>query len=85
MEEHQRLAMWDLLVSDAIQEAERRYAEEERKASKRAVQLAREQGYHRLALAIERPDRKPRDKAGPGQLCLFPGPQANLFEDPQNI
>lgn len=80
MEEQERLAMWDLMVSDAIEEAERRYADEQRKARKRAVQLAREQGYHRLALAIDRPDRRPRDKAGPGQLCLFPTPQANLFE-----
>lgn len=81
MEDQERLAIEDLLVSDAIEEAERRYAAEQRKAQRRALQLAREQAYHRLALAIDRPERRPRDKAGPGQLCLFPTTEPNLFDE----
>lgn len=71
-----RLAEWDLLVDEAIQEAERRMANETEKAKKRAIQLGREQGYHRLALEIDRPHRR---KAGPGQLSFFPS-DPTLFE-----
>lgn len=61
-------AAWDLLVDDAIREAERRMNDERARARKRAVQLAREQAYHRLAAAIDRPTPA---RVGPGQLSLF--------------
>lgn len=67
--EHEAQAAWDLLVDDAIQEAERRLKDEEATARKRAVQLAREQAYHRLALAIDRPVKT---KVSPSQLSFFP-------------
>ena len=71
-----RLAEWDLLVDDAIAEAERRIASEEERSKKRAIQLAREQGYHRLAVEIDRPSR---DKVGEGQLSFFPS-DPTLFD-----
>ncbi len=68
--EQATLPEWEpQLIDEAIEAAERRHAEEQHKARKRAVQLAREQGYHRLALEIDRPAR---DQAGPGQLSFFP-------------
>ncbi|MBA2724975.1 MAG: hypothetical protein H0U53_03200 [Actinobacteria bacterium] len=73
-----RLAEWDLLVDDAIKEAERRMASEEEHSKKRAVQLAREQGYHRLAVEIDRPGRSP---VGAGQLSFFPS-DPTLFDGP---
>ena len=57
------------LIDEAIDEAEARLEAERDRAKKRALQLAREQGYHRLAVAI---DRQPRPTAGEGQLSLFP-------------
>jgi hypothetical protein len=67
----QQLPEWESdLIDDAIRTAERRYREEQERtteAKKRALQLAREQAYHRLALEIDRP----RKEAGPGQLRLF--------------
>ncbi|MEA2486628.1 MAG: hypothetical protein QOF16_282 [Actinomycetota bacterium] len=62
---------WEpLFIEEAIRTAEERNdAEKKKHAAKRAVQLAREQAYHRLAAAIDRP-AKP--KAGAGQLSLFP-------------
>jgi hypothetical protein len=74
--DQQTLATWDLLVEDAIREAERRLADEETKAKSRAIQLAREQGYHRLALEIDRP--RPQ-VVGPGQLSFFPA-DPTLFD-----
>lgn len=71
-------AAWDLLVDDAIREAERRLKDEETRARKRAVQLAREQAYHRLAAAIDRPSRARR--ISPRQLSLF-GSDLTLFDD----
>ncbi len=67
--EQERLAEWDLLVDDAIREAEKRLADEKAQARKRAVQLAREQAYHRLALEIDRPRRQ---RVSPSQLSFFP-------------
>ncbi len=67
--EQERLAEWDLLVDDAIREAEKRLADEKVQARKRAVQLAREQAYHRLALEIDRPRRQ---RVSPSQLSFFP-------------
>ncbi|MGH2755407.1 MAG: hypothetical protein ACRDLB_13390 [Actinomycetota bacterium] len=75
MEQEEKLAEWDLLVDEAIQEAQRRLADEKAKAGKRALQLAREQGYHRLALEIDRPARA---KVSPSQLSFFPEP--TLFD-----
>lgn len=70
--QQQQLPEWESdLIDDAIRTAERRFEEEqqrEAKARKRALQLAREQAYHRLAVEIDRPKKK---TAGPGQLCLF--------------
>ncbi len=76
-----KLAQLDLLVDDAIKEAERRMRNEKESATKRRVQLAREQGYHRLALAIDRPERSKKGAPGPGQLCLFPTRDPSLFDE----
>ena len=75
MEQEEKLAEWDLLVDEAIHEAQRRLADEKAKAGKRALQLAREQVYHRLALEIDRPART---KVSPSQLSFFPEP--TLFD-----
>lgn len=64
------LPEWEpLLVDEAIEAAERRLRQEDERAHKRAVQLAREQGYHRLAVEIDRPARV---KISPDQLSFFP-------------
>ena len=76
--EQAALPHWESeLIEDAILQAEKRHAAEQERAQKRAVQLAREQAYHRLALEIDRPKR---EKAGPGhgQLSFFPTP--TLFD-----
>ena len=76
--EHLELPEWESsLIEDAIEEAERRRVAERENAKRRAVQLAREQGYHRLAVAIDRPART---GAGRGQLRLFPV-EETLFDD----
>ncbi len=65
------LPEWEsLLIDEAITAAERRLAEERTRAKRRAVQLAREQGYHRLAVAIDR--RAHAAKVNPDQLSFFP-------------
>lgn len=74
--EQAKLAEWDLLVDEAIREAERRMADEQERAAQRAVQLAREQAYHRLAVEIDRP---PRPQVSPGQLSFFPE-EPTLFD-----
>ena len=66
---------WELDVDEVIEQAERRLADEQTRARKRALQLAREQGYHRLALEIDRPART---KVSPSQLSFFPEP--TLFD-----
>lgn len=63
------------LVDDAIRAAQRRRAGETDAAVQRARQLAREQAYHRLAHAIDRPPR-----ILPGQLSLFPT-EPTLFDE----
>lgn len=73
-----RLAEWDLLLADAVREAERKLADEKVKERTRAVQLAREQGYHRLALEIDRPSR---GGVSPSQLSFFPDRHPKLFEE----
>ncbi len=73
-------------VDEVIRAAEERLAAERGRAQRRAVQLSREQGYHRLAVAIDpvgsasgqRGSDRPRHLAGQGQLSLFPEP--NLFD-----
>lgn len=68
---------WEpLLVDEAIETAERRLRQEDERARKRAVQLAREQGYHRLAVEIDRPART---KISPDQLSFFPS-DPTLFD-----
>ncbi len=68
--EQARLPEWEPdLVDDVITKAETRLEREKTMARRRALQLARERAYHRLAVAIDRPSRPP---VGPGQLTLFP-------------
>lgn len=64
------------LVDEAIHRAEKRLEAEEKRAQRRAVQLAREQAYHRLAVAIDRP---PVDDVSPDQLSFFPS-DPTLFD-----
>ncbi len=71
------LPQWERrLIEEAIADAQRRLEEEDSKAKKRALQLAREQGYHRLAVEIDRPSRR---KVNPGQLSFFPS-DPTLFD-----
>lgn len=78
MTEQARLPEWEPdLIDEAIRTAEERLRRERENARKRAVQLAREQAYHRLAVAIERPQRTP---AASGQLSLF-SDEPTLFDD----
>lgn len=74
-----RLPEWEMsLIDVAIDTAEARLEAERHRAGRRAVQLAREQAYHRLAVAIDRPARR---VAGPGQLTLWPA-EPTLFDPP---
>ena len=74
--EQAALPQWESdMIEEAIREAETRHAKERDRAKKRAVQLAREQAYHRLAMEIDRPKRS---KVTPGQLSFFPTP--TLFD-----
>ena len=73
------LPQWESdLIDEAIRDAEARRAKEKEQAQKRAVQLAREQAYHRLALEIARPDKSNKSKVSPSQLSFFPIP--TLFD-----
>ncbi len=56
------------MIEDTILEAEGRARVADDKARSRALQLAREQGYHRLALAIDRPETA---GVSPAQLKLW--------------
>jgi hypothetical protein len=69
-------AEWELLIEEAVREAEERVAKEE--ARKRTVQIAREQAYLRLAMAIDAPQRR---GPGKGQLSFFPQPPTLFDED----
>ena len=74
-----QLPEWEsLLIEEAITTAEDRFAEEQLKATRRALQLAREQGYHRLAVEIDRPASATQH---PGQLSFFPN-DPTLFDEP---
>jgi hypothetical protein len=66
------------LIDEAIRAAEHRLEEEGSRAARRASQLAREQAYHRLAVAIDRPIGSP---CSPDQLSLFPA-DPTLFDGP---
>jgi hypothetical protein len=68
--------LWGTLEG-AIASAERRLEAERKSAARRAVQLAREQAYHRLAVALDRPAP---DEVNPGQLSLFVV-EDTLFDD----
>jgi hypothetical protein len=73
----QELPDWEFdLIEEAIARAESRRDREKVEASKRAVQLAREQAYHRLAVAIDRPDHV---RVSPSQLSFFPT-EPTLFD-----
>ena len=75
--EQARLPRWERdLVDEAIRRAEARIEEERRRAHTRALQLAREQGYHRLAVAIDRPNQ---GRSRGGQLSLWPS-EPSLFD-----
>jgi hypothetical protein len=76
-----QLPDWEsLMIDEAIARAETRYRDEESKAARRTVELNRQQGYHRLALAIDRPEKAVK-KQHPGQLSFFPT-DPTLFDDP---
>jgi hypothetical protein len=73
-----RLPEWEMsLIDEAIETAEARRLAERSRAARRAIQLAREQAYHRLAAALDRPS----EGAGPGQLTLWPV-EPTLFDPP---
>ena len=65
------------MVDEMLEQAQERLERESSGARRRAVQLAREQAYHRLAAAIDRPQRS---RPTPGQLSLFPT-DPTLFDD----
>ncbi len=74
--EQAALPNWESeMIDEAIRDAEQRHAAEKERAKKRAVQLAREQAYHRLAVEIDRPKE---NNVTPGQLSFFPNP--TLFD-----
>ena len=69
---------WEMDLDEVIDQAERRLADEKSQAKKRALQLAREQGYHRLALAIDRLNEAP---AGSQQKkTITEGAMEELFQ-----
>lgn len=75
--EQPRLPEWEHdLIEEAIRAAEHRRDAEKAAAKNRAIQLAREKAYHRLAVAIDRPVRR----HDPRQLRLFPT-DPTLFDD----
>ena len=79
----ERLPEWEShLIEDAISDAERRLEQEKTRAKRRALQLAREQAYHRLAVEIDRPDQC---SVGPGQLSFFPSDPTLFDEGPDPL
>jgi hypothetical protein len=78
MSSQPQLPEWEsLLIDEAIAQAETRFRDEEARAERRSVELKRQQGYHRLALAIDRPSKTKRQH--PGQLSFFPN-DPTLFD-----
>ncbi|MGH2736044.1 MAG: hypothetical protein ACRDKZ_10720 [Actinomycetota bacterium] len=75
--EQARLPDWESdLVDEAIRRAQARLEDERHRAHRRALQLAREQAYHRLAVAIDRP---PSGRSRGGQLSFWPS-EPSLFD-----
>jgi hypothetical protein len=73
----EQLPEWDRsLIDEMLHGAEQRLLEERARAARRALQLAREQAYHRLAAAIDRPE----GAQVRGQLSLWPE-DLTLFDD----
>jgi hypothetical protein len=72
--------LWESeLMDEVVRSAQQRYEAENERSSRRALQLAREQAYHRLAVALDRPSKKGHVA---GQLCLFVR-EETLFDDPE--
>ena len=65
------------LIDEMIRAAEERREGEKAGARKRALQLAREHAYQRLAVELDRPGRR---GAGANQLSLFVR-EATLFDE----
>ncbi|MFN2491012.1 MAG: hypothetical protein ABR529_15025 [Actinomycetota bacterium] len=74
----ERLPDWEgEMLDELVTSAEERHEQEKVRARKRALQLAREQAYHRLAVAIDRPTGHEKRT---GQLSLF-ATDPTLFDD----
>jgi hypothetical protein len=73
----EQLPEWDgSLIDEMLHDAEQRLLEDRARAARRALQLAREQAYHRLAVAIDHPEVTQVR----GQLSLWPE-DPTLFDD----
>jgi hypothetical protein len=73
-----KLPEWERsLIDEILRSVDHRLDEERKRAARRALQLAREQAYHRLAVAIDRPRPEARVR---GQLTLWPE-DPTLFDD----
>lgn len=71
------LPFWEQeLLEDAVTKPPETREQERVRARGRALQLAREQAYFRLALEIDRPQHK---KISPSQLSFFPT-EPTLFD-----
>ena len=80
MSSQPQLPEWEsVLIDEAISTAEARLRDEKERAKRRSMELNRQQGYHRLAVAIDRP-AKPVSQH-PGQLSFFPT-DPTLFDEP---
>jgi hypothetical protein len=72
MSSQPQLPEWEsLMIDEAIAQAETRFRDEKARAERRTIELNRQQGYHRLALAIDRPSKAAK-RQHPGQLSFFP-------------
>ena len=72
MSSQPQLPEWEsLMIDEAIAQAETRFRDEKEQAERRTIELGRQQGYHRLALAIDRPTKSSKPQH-PGQLSFFP-------------
>lgn len=71
--EQAQLPEWEsLLIDEAITTAEQRYRDEQASSKNKEVELRRQQAYHRLAIEIDRPERRNGNAQHPGQLSFFP-------------
>lgn len=74
-----QLPDWEsVMIDEAIAQAETRYRDEKAAAKRRSLELSRQQAYHRLAVAIDRPE-KSGSRPHPGQLSFFPS-DPTLFD-----